>query len=233
MVDYPENDFTRMIEMTKLENRSGVRRNVGVASATPMPTVQSAAVGRPVEDEVPLTVEERAELDKKAIEAGVRDPRLGNQNPDGTFVDEPPPAYASLEEAIAAGAPVERPVPEADPIMHPRDDRMTAREFIARKENAAGRKALGVPSFAPRIPDFTKIEGIDLVNDRVVVDGLDFPITVEQSNEFKEFVMGVVRDAILAKLEEAATSFAARLTKAEGTDGAAGTASEGTTVQPQ
>jgi hypothetical protein len=123
-------------------------------------------------------------------------------------------------------------VPAADPVLFP-TGRETAREFIARKENAAGRKTLGVPSFAPRIPDFTKIEGIDLVNDRVVVDGLDFPITVEQSNEFKEFVMGVVRDAILAKLEEAATSFAARLTKAEGTDGAAGTASEGTTVQPQ
>jgi hypothetical protein len=73
MVDYPENDFTRMIEMTNQENRSGVRRNIGVASATPMPTVQSAAVGRPVEDEAPLTAEERAELDKAAIAAGVRD----------------------------------------------------------------------------------------------------------------------------------------------------------------
>jgi hypothetical protein len=199
-IDFPENDFTRMIEMTRSENRTGIRRNVGVASATPMPTVQSAAVGQPVSEPPPLTAEEREVLDKMAIEAGVRDPRLGNTD------KEPSTAYGSLEEAIAAGAPVNRPVPTTDPTM----DRMTAREFlggVGPRTDLTMRRAAMAAIGAPRIPDFTKIEGIDLVNNRVVLDGLDFPISAEQAAEFKQFVMGVARDAILAKLEAAVALF--------------------------
>lgn len=204
---FPENDFTRMIDMTRGGNLSGVRR-VGVASATPLPTVQSAALGRPVEEPPPLTREEREELDRQAIAAGVLDPRLGNQNTDGT------PAgvqnnYASMEEALAAGAPVNAP-----PTSDPTESRQTAREFLAHniargQVDLTQRAAAQAAILAPRIPNFRQVEGIDLVRNTVVLDGLAFPITDEKAAELKQFVVEVARDAIMTKLEEAAASFAA------------------------
>jgi hypothetical protein len=233
MVEYPENDFTRMIEMTKDENRSGVRRNVGVASAIPMPTVQSAAVGRPVEELPPLTEEERAELDRAAIAAGVRDPRLGNQNTDGTPIDEAPPAYGSLEEAIRAGAPVGSDAPAVDPVteygrLNP--DRMTAREFLGRRAAQPMREQVRVLTGAPRVPNFMKVEGLDLVNNCAVVDGMTFPISEEQANKLKSLVIEVARAAIMKELDEAMTLFSERLFQpapAEGTDEAVQPVREG------
>jgi hypothetical protein len=188
-----------------------------------MPTVQSAAVGRPVEELPPLTAEEREELDKAAIAAGVRDPRLGNQNADGTLIDEPPAAYGSLEEAIRAGAPVGSDAPAVDPVteygrLNP--DRMTAREFLGRRAAQPMREQVRVLTGAPRVPNFKKIEGLDLVNNCAVVDGMTFPISEEQANVLKSLVIEVARAAIMKELDEAMTLFSERLfpPAAEATD---------------
>ena len=175
-IEYPQNEFTRMIEDTASGNRAGGARRVGVAMATPMPTVHSADLGREVP--APLTEMERAELDLLAVQAGVRDERLGPVEP-GT-----PPTYATLDEAVAAGAPLNQPIPE----------RRTAREFIGRQE--------------ARLPDFRRVEGIDLLRNRAMVDNMEFPITEQEALDFKKFVIATAREAIMRKLSEAADLFA-------------------------
>jgi len=196
-VAYPSNDFTKMIERTASGNRSGVR---GVASATPLPTVQSADMGREVL--APLTAEERAELDLKAIAAGVRDPRIGS--PEATDGN-----YVSLDAAIAAGAPVEIPV-ERHPVGMAATGRIAAREFIAQ---------------TVRLPDFRHVEGIDLLRGCVMVDGMEFSIPETDARDFKQYVVETARAAIMTKLNEAAGLFAAPVTPAE-----EGSAIEGTTT---
>ena len=214
-VDYPQNSLTQMIEEAARANRAGggmpVRRQVEVASATSMPTVQSAAVGRPVEEPPPLTAEEREELDRQAILAGVLDPRLGNQNTDGTPINTPTTAYGSLEEAIAAGAPVNQPAPAVDPV---ENFRGTAREVVAMREKVR------VMTGAPRVPDFRKVEGIDLINNAVVVDGLTFPLSAEQALELRQMVVETARAAIMEKLDEAMKLFTeAMYARPEASDG--------------
>jgi len=202
-VDYPQNSLTQMIEEAARANRAGggmpVRRQVEVASATSMPTVQSAAVGRPVEEPPPLTAEEREELDRQAILAGVLDPRLGNQNTDGTPINTPTTAYGSLEEAIAAGAPVNQPAPAVDPVENFRGG--------ATREQLVMREKVRVMTGAPRVPDFRKVEGIDLINNAVVVDGLTFPLSAEQALELRQMVVETARAAIMEKLDEAMKLF--------------------------
>jgi hypothetical protein len=186
-VAFPENEFTQMIERLSSDNRSGVR-GAGVASATPMPTAQSADLGRVVPDR-PLTPEERATLDRMAVEAGVRDERLPGSA-------EAQPTYQTLEEAIRAGAAVE--------------------DTVVRVPVGA-RNLAPLPS-VPRMPDFRRVEGIDLERGLALVDGMSFPIPPEMVAEYKLAVVEVARDAIMEKLEEAVGLFA-RPETAEGTDG--------------
>ncbi len=215
-VEYPQNDFTRMIEEVSSGNRSGVHRE-GVASATPLPTVQSADLGREVPPSPEMSAEERAELDRLAVAAGVKDERLGTAGPEA-----PQGAYASLEEAMAAGAPVNQPTPE--PVI----ERVPAgTRGIALQQQA---RAPVRTIVQPRLPDFRKVEGIDLVQNRVVLDGMDFPITDEQAAEFKQFVVEVARTAIMDRLNEAVGLFSTPET-VEVTDG--GTRSEGTDTEVQ
>lgn len=176
-VEYPQNELTRLIEQTAAENRSGLHGG-GVASATPLPSVQSADFGRVLPADAPLTEEERAELNRKAVEAGIHDERLG--------VPAPASAYESLGAAVAAGAqvtvPTERMIPKrSTPTVVPRD--------------------------SARLPDFRKVEGIDLLRSRVWIDGMEFPITEEDARGFKEFVVETARAAIMVALSEAISLF--------------------------
>lgn len=178
-VEYPKNELTRVLEETSRLNAGG--RAAGVASATPMPTVQSADVGRMVPELPSLTPEERAELDRKAVEAGIKDERI-------TIPEDSP--YNTLEAALAAGAPVRMPSMQAIPA--PSLGRQTAREFLARES---------------RLPDFFKIEGIDLISNVVWVDGMSFPITPVEAADFKVFVVNKARNSIMEKLTEAMNLF--------------------------
>jgi len=71
-------------------------------------------------------------------------------------------------------------------------DRQNAREF------------LGVRS---RLPDFRKVEGIDLLRGYAMVDGMEFPIPTEKASEFKRFVVETARAAIMESMEEAVGLF--------------------------
>jgi len=97
-VSFPNNDFTQMIEMTARDNARGYVRPM-TASADPRPSVRSAELGREVVTTEPLTMDEKNELDRMAREAGIQDERLGN-------IEETGGAYATMEEALAAGASI-------------------------------------------------------------------------------------------------------------------------------
>jgi len=184
MPEYPDNEFTRMIEMTRAEN-AGSRP--GVASATPMPTVRSADLGREVVDPPPLSPAEIEERNRLAREAGVVDPRIGPT--------ETPGPYASLEEAVAVGAPVP----------------MTAREFIGAQKQAPldvrelymrpGR-VIGLGPVS-RMPDFRNVEFIDLKLGVVRIDGMEFAMPRGDVIEYKQYVIAIARQAIMDQLEEA------------------------------
>lgn len=213
MTHYPNNSFTQLIERAAEANRTMGASGGGLASAGPLPTAQSASLGREVPDEAPpLSPEEREVLDRMAIAAGIRDPRI-------TVPEETEDQYGSLEDAIAAGAPVEKPAAVHAP------DRSTAREFT-------GGAMMKQPTrqIVPRLPDFQKVEGIDLTADRVILDGMDFPITAEKSTELKRFVVEVARQAIMERLNDAMSILATANTP-EDTNGGSTTESSVPAVQ--
>lgn len=197
MVDYPDNDFTRMIGAVSSGNRSGVR-SMGVASATPLPTARSAELGQEV-TEPPLTLEERAHYDQLAREAGIQDERLDKASPGGT--------YDSLEDAMNAGASV-----HPDPVVT-----HVSGGFVA-GPSSDPRKSGRVSSSTSRLPNFKNVEGIDLLRDVVMVDGMEFPISLAEARKFRQFVVETARETILARLHEAMERFATP-ESAEGTDG--------------
>lgn len=183
-VHFPKNNLTRMMEEVAARNAAGGSR-AGVASATPMPTAQSADVGRLVPETAPLTPDEKVELDRLAIEAGVKDERLE------VSLGGEAGQYKSLEEALAAGAPIEKAAEAAQLAPLP-PQRGTAREFLAR---------------STRLPDFRRVQTIDLVQNQVWVDDMSFPITEVEAVEFKRFVVEKARDSIMEKLTEADNLF--------------------------
>lgn len=199
-VEFPQNELTRLIETNAAMNRAGGR---GVASATPLPTVRSADMTQPPADEPPpLTLEERAELDRLAREAGVVDESLGVAKPQG--------AYDSMEAAIEAGKPV----------AVERVTAQSAREFIADRQVRRGEHMVArshsfvPPPTAPRLPDFRNVEGIDLMQGRVMIDGMEFPMPPEDVRSYRQYVVNIARAAVQKQLDDAL-----RLAEPEVTDG--------------
>ncbi len=175
MVEYPDNDLTRMIEALRSGNLAGSHGG-GVASASPLPTVRSADLGRMTPDPPPLTFEEQEALDQQARAAGMSDHRL----PEGVIAGSE--GYATMEDALAAGSPIER-------VAQVRiESRQTAREFLRRSS---------------RLPDFRNVEGIDLVKCEVLLDGMTFPIAGDDVVKFKQFVVETAHAAIMNSLKEA------------------------------
>jgi hypothetical protein len=197
MAEYPTNDFTKMIEAVASGNRSGQFGGGGVASAIPLPSVQSADLGR----EVPMQTfapGEREELDRLAREAGVVDPRVGSTVTEATN-------YATLEEAMAAGESVKAPPPPtSDPTMVP-------------VRLPVGAMVLPVNRLVPTVPDFNKVEGIDLVTGRVVLGGMDFPLPEEKVRELKRLVIETAQAAIMEKMQAALQALAIRVEQAVST----------------
>lgn len=190
-VEYPRNELTEMIERVAQGNRSGVHGGVPT-SAEPRPSVQSAAVGRevvpPVEE--PMTLEERMELDRLAREAGVQDDRIGSTPAPG--------GYATFEEAMAAGAPVNPPA--IPPPVSPQQ-RTGHRETLVR---TVERNQSPPP---PRLPNFKNVQGIDLISGVVYVDDMEFPIPELDLSDFRRYAVEVARADIMKKLEEAVGLF--------------------------
>jgi len=219
--EFPNNEWTQMIEAVRARNVRGAplppERGVPTVG-TPMPAVRSADLGRPVaapatNPQRPLTVEEIENLNQEALRSGlVRGPvNLGiAATLDGRgAIDGEPVQYGSLEEAIAAGAPVSadeaaiaegamrfREAPPSTPIVRvgpPRviGDRQTAREFIASQ-----------PAL-PRLPDFKKVQMIDLVNGVLYVDGLEFALEPAERKMLRKFCVTKAKEQVQRALDAA------------------------------
>ncbi len=159
-VSFPNNDFTQMIEMTARDNARGYVRPM-TASADPRPSVRSAELGREVVTTEPLTMDEKNELDRMAREAGIQDERLGN-------IEETGGAYATMEEALAAGASVHPPAQAAS--LGAQVGRPTRASVLAPANTASTLRV-------PRLPNFQNVQGIDLIRGVVYVDDMEFPIS--------------------------------------------------------
>jgi hypothetical protein len=208
-IEYPQNDFTRMIEEVARDNAGG-RRPV-VASATPGPSVTTPAMREPRVEEAPLSAEESAELDALARAHGVVDPRLGNapgQNDHGLDPTTNKYANMTMEQILAEGSPVHTP-----PV-------------VVRQEAPVRMPGMrvGVVSSAPivqppRLPNFRNVQGIDLIIGVVYVDDMPFAISTEELAEFRKFAVEVARADIMSKLDEAldlVTQATAEAVNAEG-----------------
>lgn len=89
---FPDNPLTRM-----LTDRNGFPVN-----GSSLPSTRSAALGKPLPAPLPpLSPEERAELDRKAIELGIMPPSETEMGSN----------YKSQEEAVSAGQPVVKEQP--------------------------------------------------------------------------------------------------------------------------
>lgn len=215
---FPENELTQMMEAVAQRNRAGGSlppMRVGVPiSATPAPSVRSADMGQPVPDLTgPMTIEERQVLDRMALESGlIRGPVTGGIADAIENADVP---YGSLEEAIRAGASVnaDDEAIEAAALRHreptplweqqgvyqpigarvPVAPRHAAREFIAAQPQAQ----------LPRLPDFKKVQLIDLINGKVYVDGLEFELSKEQLHMLRKFSVTIAKEQIQKSLTDA------------------------------
>jgi len=190
---FPENNWTNEIEEIRRLNEMGGRRGAGPVSAGPEPTVRSAAMGQSVPELPPLSPEERAALDEEARKLGLIP---GAQKEEGTI-------YGTLEEAIAAGQSVHGPITTTQSAtVNLNPDRMTALEFLARWDNLPVQARVVEMT---RLPDFSKVQGIDLIRSVAYVDGLEFPLDAATVSDLRTLVLGVARDQILRQFDEALT----------------------------
>ena len=209
----PQNEWTLMIQAMEARKRGGgpMPDAEGVPiMGTPLPAVRSADLGRATTPMVPvpppLSYEEITELNRKALESGVHPSQIP-----GFSEEESMGPYASLEDAIKAGAPVgadeaqvaigaqrfREPVPVFPP---PDAGRQTAREFVAAR-NAA--------NSVPHLPDFTKVQMIDMVNGKVYVDGMEFECTKPELKMLRTFCVKKAKEQVLAALEKALSALEA------------------------
>ena len=179
----PDNPLTRALETGSRMREQQIRTGGAVVTGEPLPSSRSASVGQPVQVMIPLTIEEREALNAKARELGIR--LEGDETVEGP--------YGSFEAAAAAGAPVEREQQWSEPALSVAG-RQTAREFIGR--NAA-----------PRLPDFGKVYGINLLTDTVSIDGMEFPMAKVDADEFRLYCIRLAHSFVLDKLNAAAAAY--------------------------
>jgi hypothetical protein len=174
------NPLTRMIEGLSAHNAEN-RGSGAVVTGAPLPSSRSAAVGTIVEQPAPMSESERAEADAKLIELGIM-PADGGEGG----------LYSSREAAEAAGAPVEIPVTTS---------------FVRTERGPIEvRPSAGRTSSPVRLPDFTKVGGIDLIRDVVYLDGMEFAIPKDHADEFRVYVIQRVREVVTEQLQAALSS---------------------------
>lgn len=132
----------------------------------------------------PLSLEERAELDAKARALGVLPPEEGEGD-----------IYPTLADAMQAGSAVPDEVP------------VTVGAWAGEQP---ARRAVQFP----RLPDFTKVGGIDLIRDVVYVDSMEFPISKQDADEFRLYVIQIAHNVITQKLNEAVVALGAAVGEA-------------------
>lgn len=213
-VEYPQNDFTKMIERVSRANQSGLRSPI-VSDGEPRPSVQTPAMRTPAPViEEPMSAAEHEELNRLARAAGIHDPRLGNVNEGptgGTGGDATQDQYANmtLDEVLAEGASVHQHAGDpsgapGSPVMTRQNrnglvgaSRQTAREFLGQAVPAP------VVIQQPRLPNFKNVQGIDLITGDVFVDDMAFKIPTLDLSEFRRYAVEVARASIMKQLDEA------------------------------
>lgn len=141
------------------------------------PSVRTRAMDPP-----PLSAEEKARRDAAARDLGIIDREPGDEAT----------GYDTFEQAAAAGASV----PRSGELAQLERDRTSSRE-----------SARGMVPFAPRLPDFTKVQIFDFVQNVIVVDGMSFPIPAQDVLEMKGYAVQVALDHVVVKLAEALMAF--------------------------
>jgi hypothetical protein len=212
MADMPDNAWTRMIERAAAINaESGGNR--GIASALPRTTVTSAAMGREIPDAPPLSPEERDDLDRRARALGLLPPVESEEGP-----------YATMEEALEAarGPQPEEDAPQMDPVEAMRRNARRMPRTPANTFQGPTREVQIIET--PRLPDFTKPQGMDLSKGVAYLDGMEFAIPPQQLRKLRKFVVELARLSFMEKLEAAT-----RLFESEAMDDSTGMAAA---VQP-
>jgi len=196
-VSFPQNHLTQLIDRVKEENQMyGGRGPVeSTVSAGPTPTVRSSSLGPSVPEAPPMSAEENEEANRKLRALGILPPD-----------PEADAAYGSLEEAMEAGMPVERP-PMGEPIALHRPTRPMPN--VARTS---------MPD-APRLPDFSKVQGIDLIRNVVYIDGMEFAISEEDSRDMRVYVVTTASNAIMAQFNNVLNALVPGLAEAKDGEG--------------
>jgi hypothetical protein len=218
----PTNDFTRMIELVHARNQGvpvDLPRSIGVPIAgTPLPSARSADLGRPVDlppADRPLTPDEIDDLNRQALASGLVQGPVNPAIARTLETVEPDAQYASLEDAIRAGASVDMDeaaieeaaqrhrAPGAPPIMRVRPP-VGGQVVVAGSVGRPVKEVLALP----KLPDFKKVQMIDLVNAKVYVDGVEFMVTPDELKMLRKFAVTKAKEQVQQLLDEALKSLA-------------------------
>ena len=196
-VSFPQNHLTQLIDRVREENQMyGGRGPVeSTISAGPTPTARSSSLGPSVPVLEPMSDAENEEANKKLRELGILPP---DPTADG--------AYGSLEEAMEAGMPVERPVVEQAIATH---------RPVRPMPNVS---RTSMPD-SPRLPDFSKVQGIDLIRNVVYIDGMEFAISEEDSRDMRVYVVTTASNAIMAQFNNVLNALVPGLAEAKDGEG--------------
>jgi hypothetical protein len=77
-----------------------------------------------------------------------------------------------------------------------------------------GPRVTPVSTQFPRLPDFSKTGGIDLIRDVVYVDSMEFSISKTDADQFRLYCIQIAHAFITVKLNEAVSSLSAAVAAA-------------------
>ena len=185
---FPSNPATQIMEALQRANAGagapagrsysgGGPINVGVPSR-----VSSAAMSGEVPPPRTISPEERAELDAKARELGIMEK-------DETGDDK----YGSMEAALAAAAPVERPV---DPMI-------ARRASVERMIGPAMFDAQRPSLTRARLIDFKRVQSVDLMRGIAIVDDFEIELASVDVRAIKKLVLDYAVNYVTRQLAEA------------------------------
>lgn len=185
------NAATEVADMVKQMNADrGVPagRIAGAAiQAVTGPRVSSAEMLAGPRELSPAEQAEQAELDRKARSIGIMPPLEEEEStPDNRM---------TAREIMEAALPMREIMETALPVDTPaqRSIGKLTKEFIAQFPEPA----------APRLPDFTKIQGIDLIRNVAYVDTFEIPLPDAFVNEVKGVVLNLAVNLVTEQLAKA------------------------------
>ncbi len=176
------NAATEVADMVKQLNaeRGAAAGRISGAPVTALtgPRVSSAEMLAGPRELTPAEAAEQADLDRKAREIGILPPaEEGEVAPENRM---------TAREIMEAALP-----PQAGPVK------------VSIPALSAGVPLTNTTFLEPRLPDFTKIQGIDLIRNVAYVDTFEIPLSEEFVKEVKGVILDLAVDLVTAKLAEA------------------------------